>query len=161
MPAEPPFVGGLELEAIAAGVFKWAVTSVAHGQYLAAPGIVTTSAILRTLSPHPVWIGCAVPKSLVLSAYPLGSMSTSESASRLVSGLEWASVSGLEWASGSRLVCPLGSRSVSGWGWGSVSGCEWAWGCGSRCASGCRWGCRSVWALVSRSVSGLEWASGL
>src|SRR5439155_1415492 len=53
MPAEPPFVGGLELEAIAAGVFKWAATSVAHGQYLAAPGIVTTSAIIRTLSPHP------------------------------------------------------------------------------------------------------------
>src|SRR5437867_9849526 len=114
MPAEPPFVGGLELEAIAAGVFKWAVTSVAHGQYLAAPGIVTTSAIIRTLSPHPVWIGCAVPKSLVLSAYPLGSMSTSESASRLVSGLEWASVSGLEWAS------------VSGLEWASVSGLEWA-----------------------------------
>src|SRR2546427_790325 len=117
MPAEPPLAGGLELEAIAAGVFKWAVTSVAHGQYLAAPGIVTTSAIIRTLSPHPVWIGCAVPKSLVLSAYPLGSMSTSESASRLVSGLEWASVSGLVYPLGSpsasQLVYPLGSRSVS------------------------------------------------
>src|SRR5207249_3432137 len=130
MPAEPPFVGGLELEAIAAGVFKWAVTSVAHGQYLAAPGIVTTSAIIRTLSPHPVWIGCAVPKSLVLSAYPLGSMSTSESASRLVSGLEWASVSGLEWASVSGLESVSGcgsglelvSGSVSGWAW--VSGLE-------------------------------------
>src|SRR5439155_1014476 len=119
MPAEPPFVGGLELEAIAAGVFKWAVTSVAHGQYLAAPGIVTTSAIIRTLSPHPVWIGCAVPKSLVLSAWPLGCMSASGSASRLVSGLESASVSGLAWASGSRLVCALGSRSVSGLEWAS------------------------------------------
>src|SRR2546428_271630 len=147
MPAEPPFVGGLELEAIAAGVFKWAVTSVAHGQHLAAPGIVTTSAIIRTLSPHPVWIGCAVPKSLVLSAYPLGSMSTSESASRLVSGLEWAS--------GSRLVYPLGARSVSGLEWGSVSGRQSV--CESRCRSGCRLEC----PLVSRSVSGLEWASGL
>ena len=145
MPAEPPFVGGLELEAIAAGVFKWAVTSVAHGQCLAAPSIVTTSAIIGTLSPHPVWIGCAVPKSLVLSAYPLGSMSTSESASRLVSGLEWGSVS----------ECP----SVS------VSGCQSASGCAS--VSGCQSGCPSVSAcrsecpLVSRSVSGLEWASGL
>ena len=67
MPAEPPFVGGLELEAIAAGVFKWAVISVAHGQYLAAPGIVTTSAIIRTFFERLIVLRCNCEGTIIVT----------------------------------------------------------------------------------------------